>query len=51
MFVMRFVSFGMKSFNLFVNHFFRKIEQTSAIANVIGIDDITEYMYQMTLRK
>jgi len=36
---------------VFVNHFFKKIEQASAIVNVIGLDAITDSMCQMDLGK
>ena len=41
----------MKSFNIFIDHYFKKIEQVSAVVNVIGLDAITDSICQMALGK
>ena len=48
--VMKIAHYQMSSFNLFIDHFFNKINPTNN-SNVIGLDSLADSIYQMALGK
>lgn len=47
---MKIAHYQMSSFNLFIDHFFNKINPTNN-SNIIGLDGIADSIYQMALGK